>query len=297
MPVRHIKIVIVVTLLLLLAVHAQGLVEPGRIVVTSTPSGALACIDTVYCDTTDATFSVTGNAWHSVVVTEKGYAQWSGTVFVVSSQSSLVDAEMQFNPFATVLQVDVSPGGGTVCIDNSECHTNVGTLTSPGSTRFTGVNGGYHAITVKSPPGYRNYYTPVYINLAKITDLNIKLNPLVPPATPGTPVYTITPVGTPVYTGTGLVRVYVDQINSTVCLDHADCRNNVGGTAGPATTGTTLFTNVTAGYMHSISVTADGYKPYSTNVLVGKDLIVTVNASLLPIAVDTTTPAPTPATY
>ncbi|WP_321507614.1 hypothetical protein [uncultured Methanoregula sp.] len=60
MPIRHIKKVMLITLLLLLAVHAHGLVEDGRIVVTSTPSGAVACIDTVYCDTTDATFTVTG---------------------------------------------------------------------------------------------------------------------------------------------------------------------------------------------------------------------------------------------
>jgi hypothetical protein len=297
------KSVIVIALVLLLAVHVQGNVAPGRIVVTSTPPGALACIDSVYCDTTDTTFSVTGNVWHTVVVTEKGYAQWSGTVFVVSNQNSLVDAEMQFNPSATVLQVDVSPGGGTVCLDNSDCHTNVGTMTSPGGTQFTGVSEGYHVITVESPPGYLDYYRPVYINLAKITYITINLNPLISPATTiipvstNTPVTSITPVGTPAYTGTGSVRVYIDRINSTVCLDNADCRSAVGGTAGPVTTGTTLFANVTAYHMHSISVTADGYKPYSTNVFVGKDLILTVNASLLPIAVNTTTPTLIPVTY
>jgi hypothetical protein len=284
------KSVILITFLLLLAIHAQGLVAPGRIIVHSTPVGAVACIDAVDCDTTDATFTASGNTWHSVVVSSKGYLQWSDSVYVVSNQNNMVDAEMVLNPSATVLQVDMTPGGGTVCLDTSQCHANVGTLSSSGSTQFTGVSEGYHTITVESPAGYLDYYTPVYVNLAKITYVTITLNPLISPVTYPTPVVT------PAVTGTGTVRVYVDKSGSTVCLDTVNCRMNVGGTAGPGT-GTTLFTNVTADYVHSISIDADGYKPYSTQVSVGKDLINTVDVSLQPLAVATTAaPTPTPAT-
>lgn len=293
---RQMKNVILVALLLLLAVHAQALVEPGRIVVTSTPSGALACIDSVYCDTTDTTFTVTGNSWHSVVVTQKGYVQWSGTVFVVSKQNSLVYAQLALNPSATVLQVDITPGGGTICLDNSQCHANVGTKSSSASTQFTGVSEGYHTITVESPSGYLDYYTTVYVNLAKVTYVTINLKPFISTGTLITPVVTpipttfITPVVTPTW-GTGVVRVYVDRTGSTVCMDNTNCRMNVGGTASPET-GATLFTNVTANYVHSVSVSADGYKPYSGQVSVGKDQITTVDVSLQPLV--TTTPTPTP---
>ncbi|MFA6332830.1 MAG: PEGA domain-containing protein [Methanoregula sp.] len=286
MSFRHIKSVIFVTLLLLLAVHAQGL-EPGRIIVYSTPSGAVACIDTVYCDTTDATFTVTGNTWHSVVVTNKGYVQWSDTVFVISNQNRVVNAEMILNPSATVIQVDITPGGGTVCLDNSQCHANVGTVSSSGSTQFMGASEGYHSITVESPVGYLDYYTPVYVYLAKVTYVTIDLKPLISTATRVTPVVTPDP-------GTGVVRIYVDQAGSTVCLDNADCRMNIGGTVGSGT-GTTLFTNVTANYEHSISVVADGYKPYSNQVSVIKDLITTVDVSLQPLAIETTTTTRIPA--
>jgi len=287
------KSVILITLLLLLAVHAQGDVAPGRITVTSSPPGALACIDTVYCDTTDATFAASGNAWHSVVVTNKGYVQWSEQVYVVSDQNSAVNAELQLNPSATILQVDITPGGGTVCLDNSQCNVNVGGSGRSGTTQFTGVSEGYHAITVQSPAGYQDYYTPVYVNLAKITYVTINLNPLTAPTTSITPV--VTPVVTPAALGTGTVRVYVDRTGSTVCIDNADCRNNVGGAAG-TDTGTTLFTNVTANYQHTISAAANGYKPYSSQVSVGKDQITTVDVSLQPLAVETTAPTPTPAT-
>ena len=284
MAIRHLKNVILITLLLLLAVHAQALLEPGRIVVTSTPSGAVACIDTVYCDTTDTTFTVTGNAWHSIVVTEKGYEQWTGTVYVISNQNTWVKAEMVLNPSATVIQVDLTPGGGTVCLDNSPCHANVGAGSSTASTQFMGASEGYHTITVESPAGYLDYSTPVYVNLAKITYVTITLKPKISTAPVITPAVTPNP-------GTGVVRVYVDRTGSTICMDNADCRTDVGGTDS-AKTGTTLFYNVTADYVHSVSVTADAFQPYSSQVSVKKDMIATLDVSLQPLV--TTTPANVP---
>jgi len=289
MPIRHLKKVILIAFILLLAVHVQALVEPGRIVVTSTPSGAVACIDTVYCDTTDTTFTVSGNTWHSIVITEKGYTQWTGTVFVISNQNTWVNAQMVLNPSATVIQVDVTPGGGTVCLDNSQCHKNVGAGSSTGSTQFTGASEGYHTITVESPAGYLDYYAPVYVNLAKTTYVTIGLRPLISSPTPVTPV--VTPVVNP-DTGTGVVRVYIDRTGSSICLDNTDCRTNVGGTASPVTA-TTLFYNVTADYGHTVSVTADGYKPYSSQISVKKDLITTVDVTLQPLT--TATPVVTQA--
>jgi len=127
----------------------------------------------------------------------------------------------------------------------------------------------------------------VYVNLAKTTFVSINLNPRISPVTP----IIVTP--TP---GTGIVQVYVDHTGSTVCLDNSNCRTNVGGTASSAT-GTTLFYNVTTSYVHSISVTADGFIPYASQVSVIKDLITTVDVSLQPLVVDTTTPARTPAGF
>ena len=288
MSLKYGKTVILVTLILLLAVHVQGLAEPGRIVVYSTPSGAVACIDAVDCDTTDALFTTSGNAWHSVVVTNKGYLQWSDYIFVTSGHTRSVNAELQLNPSVTILQVDITPGGGTICLDGTQCHGNVGTYSSSGSTQFTGLSQGYHTITVQSPAGYESYYTPVYVDLAKTTYLTIGLKPFITQTIP------VTPVITPAAPATGMIRVYVGHTGSTVCLDNVNCRMNVGGTDGPGT-GTTLFTNVSANYAHTISVTADGYKPYSTLVSVREDLINTVDVSLQSLTVATTTPAHIPA--
>lgn len=287
MSLKYGKIVILITLLLLLVVQAQGL-APGRIVVYSTPTGAVACIDTVNCDTTGAFFTVSGNTWHSVVVTNKGYLQWSDSIFVVSDHTSVVNADLQSNPSVTVLQVDVTPGSGTVCLDGDQCHQTVSTFGNTGSTQFIGVSQGYHTITVWSPASYQDYFQTVYVDLAKSTHVSISLKPLITPAA------TITPVTPATSATTGTVRVYVDRTGSTVCIDNKDCQVNVGGTAG-AGTGTTLFTNVTANALHSISVTAAGYNPYTLQILVREDLINTVNVSLQLLTVATTAPTRIPA--
>jgi hypothetical protein len=232
-------------------------------------------------------FTVEGNAWHTIVVTESGYLQWSTTVYVLSDQMSVVNAVLEPNPSTTGIQVYVTPGSGTVCLDYSQCRTNVGSSDGTGSTLFTGMSDGYHTITVNSPAGYQDYSTPVYVNMGSISTVSINL---VSGVNPGT---TSTPVTTSGFPSTGTIRVYIDHSGSTVCLDNANCRVNVGGTAGPETS-TTLFNGVALGVGHTISVSADGFAPYATQVSVSKDQISTVDVRLSAISGYTTAPTPTP---
>ena len=61
----------------------------------------------------------------------------------------------------------------------------------------------------------------------------------------------------------------------------------MGGTPGPGT-GTTVFNEVSVDVVHTISVSADGYKPVSANVTVSEDEISTVDIKLQPLAKETT---------
>jgi hypothetical protein len=292
MQFRHTKILILITLLLLLATQAQGLVAPGRITVYSTPSGAHACIDNADCDSTTATFTANGNAWHTVVVTSPGYLQWSDYVYVTSEQTAVVNAVLEANPATTGVQVYVNPGSGTVCLDNSQCHVGVGSRGVRSTTQFAGVSEGYHTVSVDSTPGYEDYSTQVYVTMGRIVSVNIDLVPVAAPATTATP-------ATPSLPATGTVRVYVDHVGSTVCIDNGDCRDNVGGTSGPGS-GSTAFSDVTANTAHTISVALDGYQPFSTQVSVREDEISVVDVTLEPLGTGTTAPVqttspPTPA--
>jgi hypothetical protein len=274
MPLKHMKTIILIVLFLLIAVPATADLAPGRITVYSTPPGALACIDTTDCDTTVATFTAEGNTWHTVVVTENGYRLWTENVFVTSEQTSVVNAFLDLNPASTAIQVYVTPGGGTICLDNGECRLLGGLDGATGSTLFTGVSPGYHTLSVEAPAGYSDTTELVQVSLGRITDVSISLDPVIPSTT----------------RATGSIRVYVDRTGSTICIDTVDCFVNVGGSSGPGT-GTVVFNDVRADATHTITVAADGYRPVSRTVSVAKDLITTVDVSLPPIAGVTTAPA------
>jgi hypothetical protein len=141
------------------------------------------------------------------------------------------------------------------------------------------VTEGYHTITVDSTDGYDDYSRQVYVTMGKFTTIHIELDSYTTPVTTAT---TILPAA-------GTVRVYVDRLGSTVCLDNADCRDYVGGSSGTGT-GTTLFEGVSANTRHTITVAAAGYRPYSKDIMVTKDLVNTVDVSLQPVATVTTPP-------
>jgi hypothetical protein len=270
---KHTRTMLIIAILLFLVLPAVALVPPGRITVYSAPSGSQACIDNKNCDITPATFAVEGNAWHMIVVTESGYQDWIDTVYVTSDLTSVVNAYLDLEPAATAILANVTPGGGTICLDNSQCRANVGTINSTGSTLFTGMSPGFHTLSVESPAGYMDTSNLVKVSLGKISEVNITLEQIIVTPT------TIKSPDLP----TGMVRVYVDRTGSTICIDNSHCVYNVGGSPGPGT-GTTVFDYVTANETHIVTVAADGYEPFAATVSVGKDLIENVDVKLEPIA-------------
>jgi hypothetical protein len=268
---QYTKTLLILALIFLLAAPAIAAVTPGRITVYSTPSGANVCIDNDDCDITPATFSVEGNAWHMIVVTEKGYRDWTETVYVTSAMTSTASAFLDQDPDATGILVSVTPGSGKICLDNNVCRDNVGLISGNGSTLFTGVSAGYHTISVESPAGYEDTMKLVEVKLGKITSIGITLDTVVT-----TPPTSRTPIP-----ATGMVRVYVDMTGSTICIDNARCQYNVGGDSTSGT-GTMVFDYVTANELHTITVAADGYEPFSTSVAVERDLIASVDVKLRP---------------
>ena len=273
---------LVVLLILFLAVPVMAVVPPGRITVSSVPSGALACIDNATCDTTGATFTVEGNTWHSVVISEKGYRPWIENVYVTSDQTRMVDAYLDLDPAATAVLVTLTQGSGTVCLDNTDCRANVGAGGRNRSTLFTGVSPGYHTISVEAAAEFTDATELVQVHLGKTSEVNIELNAVFVPVTRTS---SVNPA-------TGTVRVYVDRTGSTICMDTVNCYVKVGGSTGRGT-GTVVFNEVSIDKAHIITVTAEGYKSVSTPITVTKDMITTVDVSLQPL--NGVTPVPPPA--
>jgi len=109
---KHMRTLLLVAVVILLALPAMAAVPPGRITVYSTPSVRMPGIDNTDCDITPATFVVEGNAWHMIVVTEKGYRDWTETVYVTSDMTRAVSAYLDLDPAATAIRANVTPVAG-----------------------------------------------------------------------------------------------------------------------------------------------------------------------------------------
>lgn len=174
------------------------------------------------------------------------------------------------------IQVYSTPADAYVCIDNAQCgHT-------PEDFFVTGD--AYHTVAV-SLDGYQTWTQYVRVSAGATEVINANLAPDVSPTALPTPA----PVAD---TGSGTVRVYVSPAGGMVCLDVRDCEVNVGGTSQTGT-GTTDFTAVKAGAVHTIDVTNDGYAPYTTQVTVLPDQVNEVDVTLQPLATETPVPVST----
>jgi hypothetical protein len=241
----------------------RGELPPGRLTVASLPPNAKTCVDTTSCDTTPADFRVSGNAWHSITVTLSGYQAWSGSAYVVAGQATLINAKLQPASPVPALLVSVNPGGGLVCLDETRCQAAAG---SAEGTSFPRVSEGFHTIRVNTTAGYHTFSVRRYVKAEGITAVFINLEPV-----------------SPLLPETGVVRVSVNRYGSTICIDSGTCHTNVGGTWGPGP-GSTVFTNITSDSTHTITVTADGFESWSSNVSISPDQLNEVRVSLRPLA-------------
>ena len=244
------------------------MVSTGNIEVHSTPY-ATACVDGGDCQPTTATFSgLAGNSYHTITVSLNGYQTYYDTVLVTPRDTSVVDAVLQpSSPATGSVQIYITPGGGTICIDGGQCVDNVGTTDGSGSHQFIGIMANaYHTVTVTAN-GYQRFITEIYVQPDQVNEANIYLQPLTSP--------------------TGSVQVYITPGGGTVCLDGARCDANVGSRDG---TGSTRFAGVQADSQHTITVTTTGYLPYSSHFMVLPNQINELDISLQQLAQPTAAP-------
>ncbi|MGD0081282.1 MAG: PEGA domain-containing protein [Methanoregula sp.] len=251
-------------------------VTTGSIQLYSTPSGATACVDGGNCQTTPATFDrLSDGTYHSLTISSPGYQTDYENVMVIAQETTVVNAVLQKpQPATGSLQVYITPGGGTICLDSGQCQAGVGTASGTGSYQYSGVSAnGYHTITA-AENGYQPFTTEVYVQPDQVNEVNAVLQPLINP--------------------TGNIQVFVTPGGGTVCLDGVQCDANVGVRDS---IGSTQFSNVLANTRHTITVITSGYQPYSLQVSVAPGQTVEVNALLQPATpVATVNPANVPTT-
>lgn len=165
------------------------------------------------------------------------------------------------------IQIFTHPGGGTVCLDDT-CQVNVGTSSGYSSTQFPNPTCGRdHTIRIYGTDGFEDYTDTVYMayNCNSVTR-RIYLEPL--PATPAP-------------AGSGDIQVFVSPGLGQVCRDGVECESSTGEVTD---TWSVRFSDVTPDTVHTIAATADGYQPFSSEVIVTPGGISNVDIVLQPVA-------------
>lgn len=174
------------------------------------------------------------------------------------------------------IQINVHPGGGTVCLDTT-CRDNQGVPGGTSTTVFENVEAGrYHMLNVYGTDGYEPYLGQVFLD-AKGTPLSrdIYLDPL--PAQS---------------TGTGTLRVFITPDGGKVCLDRM-CELSSGDRTG---SWSVEYTEAAANSNHTLTITNDGYETYTAQVHLMPGETTTMTIALHPLPAGSTqpvTPAPT----
>ena len=83
-------------------------------------------------------------------------------------------------------------------------------------------------------------------------------------------------VGIPAPVQPGNIQVWTTPGNSHVCVDGSYCKNTTSS-------GSAIFTQLTANTNHTVTVTADKYQPYSATVFVTSQNQTTLYAILQPL--------------
>lgn len=164
------------------------------------------------------------------------------------------------------IQVFTHPGGGTVCLDDT-CNVHVGTAGGYSSTQFADPTCGRdHTIRIYDTAGYEDYTETVYMaqNCNAFTR-SIFLEPI--PATPAPP-------------GSGDIQLFISPGVGMVCRDDVECESSFGEGAD---TWSVRFSDVTPNEAHTITVSADGFQHYTTQVTIPPGGITNVDITLQPL--------------
>jgi hypothetical protein len=184
--------------------------------------------------------------------------RFAGLVLLFALTVLVVSATAVTGP----VQIIVHPGGGTVCLD-TDCRMNQGTTDGTSSTVFENVEAGsYHMINVYGIEGYQPYLKQFFYDPsgAKVTR-DIVLEPV---------------KSAPV--GTGAIQVFITPDGGQACVDKI-CEKSSGTSSG---TWSVQFT-VTANTYHTLTLTHEGYTPYTKQIRVLPGQTSTLNIELKPL--------------
>jgi hypothetical protein len=183
----------ILLLLCLLALVAGAAANTNTVQLFVHPGSGTVCLDS-QCRVNVGTLSgyssvqfgdVASGQDHTIRVYDTaGYEDYTDTVYMDLSGHSFT-SRIYLEPVSITtpppgtgdIQVFVSPGLGQVCLDNRECESSVGDVTTTWSVRFSDVSSDTPHTLTATADGYLPYTTTVGVQPAGISDVDITLQP------------------------------------------------------------------------------------------------------------------------
>jgi PKD repeat protein len=160
-------------------------VQPGKLYVSSTPSGASVYVDTVYQGTTTVTIPQLTPGYHTVRLTLTGYEEHSESVTITAGQTYPLSVQLtqSQSPSITVtgssgttgsgqssgtgtLQISSNPSGAAIILDGNNKGTTPAT--------FSDISAGTHKINF-TKSGYWDFSQDITVAAGKTTPVNVNL--------------------------------------------------------------------------------------------------------------------------
>jgi hypothetical protein len=199
------------------------------------------------------------------------FNRWGSIVLIIA----LLSLATTVTAATGTIQINVHPGGGTVCIDTT-CKGNPGTADGTSSISFENVEAGsYHMVNVYGTPGYKAWLGQIFLDPSGTSlTRDIWLEPL--------------PAQAP---ETGTVRIFITPDGGRVCLDRM-CELSRGDGTG---SWSVEFTDITANTNHTLTVANEGYNTFTFDVRLLPGQTDTLSVILKPLPPgNTTSPTPIP---
>jgi hypothetical protein len=177
------------------------------------------------------------------------------------------------------IDIQVHPGGGTVCL-GTVCKETESGDGGPAIASFSGMDAGqYHMLNVYGTPGYRNYLGQVYLDpsgTSLVRDIVLQKLP-------------------PEDLATGTLQVFITPDGGRACLNRM-CELSRGDGTG---SWSVEFPDVPANTDQNLTVINEGYETYETVVRVPQSKTLSLSIVLTPLPpgsspTPTSVPAATP---
>lgn len=179
---------------LVCAVPVAAYYPTGGIQIWSTPGGAYACVDGNNCQYTASDGSayfdgIAGGMYHSVTVSKNGYETFSQSVEVDPQVTSVVDADLvqyRVRPVTYtvssdpgIIQVFVSPYGGTTCLDDGQCQSfSPIDYNGVASVQFNNLQPNrYYTLTTRMS-GFQTFSQNIYVTPGDYETINVNMQSL-----------------------------------------------------------------------------------------------------------------------